>query len=396
MKIGICGPINPLEFKELFSNYKQVPSINKGASAVNTYVRELLRQGHEVIVFTSAVPSNEPNDIVLRSSKFEIHIIHSTPGVFITHALSRLYMVRRLRKYMGPYIKQLDVLHAQWTYDFALAAKAYENDLPVFCTVRDWCPYITSIQTGLRKMQWRLYGVIFKRVMNSEKIHFIANSHYTYNQVISKYSQKQLDIIFNPIDKKLILDEKDKEINGNVFISISSSLTEGRKNIKRLLQAFQIFREKCKDAQLHLVGGGLEENTSTYKEYKSLGLLENTVILGRLNHTKLIEAIDNSTCLVHPSLEETFGNILIEGMARRIPVIGGRDSGAVPQVLENGECGILCDVLDVKSIATEMEKASDKECVEKLINKATEMLKVKYSSDSIVQKHIQLYRKYAI
>lgn len=394
MKIGICGPINPSEFRDYFSDCKQVPAINKGASAVNTYVRELLRQGHEVIVFTSAVPSNEPNDVVLSGEKLEIHIIHSTPGLFISHALSRLYMVRRLRKYMGPYIKKLDVLHAQWTYDFALASKAYENDLPVFCTVRDWCPYITSIQTGFRKMQWRLYGVIFKRVMNSEKIHFIANSHYTYNQVKSKYSQKELDIIFNPIDKKLILDEKAKHVEGNVFISISNSLIEGRKNIKRLLQAFHIFQEKCKDAQLLLVGGGLEENTSTYKEYKSLGLLENTKIMGRLNHTLLIEAVDNSICLVHPSLEETFGNILIEGMARRITVIGGRDSGAVPQVLENGECGILCDVLDVNSIASAMEKAVDKNYVEDLIDKATELLKEKYSSDSIVNQHISLYNRY--
>lgn len=395
MKIGICSTINPYELREFLPSDKEIPSINGGASAINTYVKELLRQGHHVIVFTSAVPSNETKNIILKGDMLEIHIIHSTPGFFITHALSRLYMVRRLRNYMRPYISELDVLHAQWTYDFALAAKSFECDIPVFCTVRDWCPYITSLQRGLKKIQWRIYGIIFKRVMSSNRIHFIANSQYTYNQIKSMYPQKHIDVIYNPIDKNYILEKKKKFLE-DVYISISSTLTEGRKNIKKLLEAFQLVRKDKPEAQLKLVGRGLEEGSPTYIDYFNKGLLTGVTVLGPLAHSKLIEAIDESSCLVHPSLEETFGNILIEGMARCVPVIGGANSGAVPQVLENGMCGILCDIENVNELAAAMLLASKMENTDSIVSNATNVLKTKYSSESIVKDHLHLYRMYAL
>lgn len=394
MKIGISGPINPFELKDFFPDMENIPVINKGASAVNTYVRELIRQGHKVVVFTSAVPSNEPNDIVIKGDNIEIHIIHSTPGLFFTHALSRVYMVRRIKKYIRSYIGELDVLHSQWTYDFALAAKAFENKLPVFCTVRDWCPYIMSIQRGFKKIQWVLYYFIFKKVMNSKHIHFIANSEYTRKQIASLYPFKPIDVIYNPIDKELILDNKKNLVSDLVFVSIASSLTESRKNVKKLLEAFKIFRQNHYNCKLFLIGSGLEVNNPAYQEYQSNGLLNGVECLGQLKHKDLIEAIDKSICLIHPSLEETFGNILLEGMARRVVVIGGEHSGAVPAVLDNGNCGILCNVLNVHSIAEAMEKATNRDISDRLIEKATELLREKYSSESIVNQHIALYGRY--
>lgn len=394
MKIGIAGPVNPDELKDFLYKEQKIQPINKGATAVNTYIKELLRKGHSVIVFTSEIPSNEKESYIIVGEKLQIHVICSKPGVFLTHALSRIYMIRRLRNYMRNYINDIDVLHAQWTYDFALAAKAFECHLPVFCTVRDWCPYIMSLQKGLRNVQWKLYYCIFRKVMSSNNIHFIANSEYTYSQIIKMYPNKQIEIIYNPIDKDYILDKRLYELHNDVFISIAISLTEGRKNVYRLLEAFHLLRKERPNSQLKLVGNGFENSTKEYKLYSSLGLLEGVSLLGQLNHTKLIEEIDKSTCLIHPSLEETFGNILVEGMARRVPVIGGKNSGAVPQVLGNGVCGILCDVEDISSIKEAMNKACDKEYTKKIVEEATKNIKEKFSSDSIVNRQTTLYRIY--
>ncbi len=393
MKIGICGPINPSEFKDFFPNRKQVPAINKGASAVNTYVRELLRQGHEVVVFTSAVPSNENKDIILNSEKLEIHIIHSTPGLFLTHALSRFYMVRRLRMYMRPYIKKIDVLHAQWTYDFALASKAYENVLPVFCTVRDWAPYITSLQKGMKYWQWRAYTIMSNSVLRANGIHLIANSEYTYDSIKKAYPSKDIAIIYNPIDKNLILEKRLKQPESIEFVSIASNLFEYRKNIYKLLEAFHVFHSRHPESVLNIVGN-YSGHEKELEKLSSLSLLDGVRLRGLMGHQQLMEEIDNCTCLVHPALEETFGNILLEGMARCVLVIGGNKSGAVPQVLGNGEYGILCNVNDAESIVNAMEKSCDINCVEEIVHKASLNLRKKYSSDSIVNQHINLYNKY--
>ena len=163
MYIGICGPVNPKTLSAYLHGVAKIPDINKSANAVNTYIVELLRNGHHVIVVTTDVPGFK-EDVVLKGDNILIHIVRSNPGLYFTSTLSRLYMIPRLKKVLKLYVAEMEVLHAQWTYDFALAAKRFEKELPVFCTVRDWCPYIMSIHKGFKKMQWFIYYLIFKNL----------------------------------------------------------------------------------------------------------------------------------------------------------------------------------------------------------------------------------------
>lgn len=129
-------------------------------------------------------------------------------------------------------------------------------------------------------------------------------------------------------------------------------------------------------------------------DLKKENLLQGITFCGMLDHKSLIKEIDTSTCLIHPSLEETFGNILLEGMARCLPVIGGMNSGAVPFVLGKGEFGILCDVNDVNSIVNAMKMSEDTSKCACLVQKATDNLIKNYRSDSITYQHLALYEKY--
>lgn len=387
MNIGICGPVNPKMLSAYLHRGQKIPDINKSANAVNTYIIELLRNGHHVIVVTSDVPGFK-EDEVLKGDNILIHIVRSNPGLYVTSTLSRIYMIPRLKKALKLYVADMEVLHAQWTYDFALAAKSFEKELPVFCSVRDWCPYIMSIQKGFKKMQWFIYYLIFKKVMKSERIHFIANSEYTYNCIKRDYPNKDVSIIYNPIDKQYVLSEKKKKITSPTFISIAGDLAEGRKNIGTLIMAFAKFYINHKDSVLKLVG----EDSGIRQKYDHNHLFDGVEFLGVMDHHALIDEIDNCTCLIHPSLEETFGNILIEGMARKVVVIGGKDSGAVPQVMGNGEFGILCDVTSEQSIVDAMEKACDHRVTDMYVERATTSLRDNYCSDIIEEQHLRLYK----
>lgn len=393
MNIGICGPFNPFSIKEFFYGGQDILNINKTASAVNTYVKELLLLGHNVTIVTCDVHGIS-NDIILKGNNLLVHVVHDSPGLFITHGLSRIYMVKRIRKVLNLYINGLDVLHAQWTYDFALASKSFENKLPVFCTIRDWCPYIMTVQSGVKIIQWKLYYLIFRKVMKSNKIHFIANSKYTYDSVISDYPEKEITIIFNPIDKSYIIDKKKYIVPSPTFITIAGSIGEKRKNIVTLLRAFHSFHSKHPESILKIVGRVCTEDNPLIKSWKVEGLLNGVDFLGYITHKQLIDEIDRCSCLVHPSLEETFGNIFLEGMSRCLPVIGGSKSGAVPYVLDNGNSGILCDITSVDSIENALEKSCNPIIVKKLVSNATKLLKMQYASNEIAQKHIYLYQKY--
>jgi glycosyltransferase involved in cell wall biosynthesis len=73
--------------------------------------------------------------------------------------------------------------------------------------------------------------------------------------------------------------------------------------------------------------------------------------LGPLDRSAVVALLDGADLLAHPSLEESFGNTLIEAMARGTPVLGGFRSGAVPWVLDEGRAGVLCDVRDAEALA---------------------------------------------
>ena len=145
------------------------------------------------------------------------------------------------------------------------------------------------------------------------------------------------------------------------------------------------------DAKLILIGNYTDDwKAQMYNE----NLLENVELKGKLPHDAIFKILDNASCLIHPSLQESFGNIFLEAMSRRVPCIGGINSGAVPQVLENGKYGILCDVTKPQSILEAMLKIDDKDYIMDIVNKSTSYLQNTYSDIIVAKQHIELFQKY--
>ena len=228
--------------------------------------------------------------------------------------------------------------------------------------------------------------------MDCSKVHLIANSKYTYDKIVSDYPQKNVNIIFNPIDECYIIERKQKDVSDN-FISIAQIVDDPRKNIESLLKAFSIYNKQHEDAKLHIVGG-INRNSDTYKRWDREGLLKNVVLFGNMKHAEMMRLMDEMSCLVHPSLEETFGNILLEAMSRCVPCIGGKESGAVHSVLGDGKYGMVCDITKPDEIKDKMELIHDKKYITDITVEATGMLKEMYASTSIGAKHLDLYKSY--
>ncbi len=391
MNIGIVSPFNPSEFKDLFPQM-QVPELNKTASSVHALVRSFIEAGHTVWVFTINNLSLQYNELISDKLKVILVPYRGFKGSGPFHIFDVIY----LRKAIAKYLKQIDILHGQWTYQYSYAAIAFSNQIPVFCTVRDWCPYIMTLQNNLKyKFDWRLINYrMFKKIMQNEKVHLIANSHYTYDRIKGAYPYKEVNIIPNSIKKQYILVDDAKRSNADIrIITIAASVTDIRKNIIRLLEAFQLFRKKYFSASL-IVVGKIDPETSIVKDWRNNGYLDNVELVGVIAHDKVISLLDSSTMMVHPALEETFGNTLLEAMARRVPVVGGEMSGAVPAVLGNGKYGICCDVTRSNEIFKAMVRLMDIEVADAYINRATNHLIMNYASDVVCANHIRLYNSF--
>ena len=301
-------------------------------------------------------------------------------------------MGKRVYKALEKYIDESEIIHAQWTYEFALGALHFKGRKPLFCSVRDWCPYILSLaKGGMAKYYWTMSYFIFKKVMKGDSFKFIANSEYTKSQILGDYPEKDVAIIPNPIDSRFILRNREIYPDNPVFISISYSVASPRKNNIKLLEAFHIYHKEKPKASLILIGACPEDLKVQLEKDE---LLDGVILKGLQDHDDVIKLIDESSCLVHPAIEETFGNILLEGMCRRVPCIGGKTAGAIPQVLGNGKYGVLCDVTDAQSIYKAMKEVESKDLFLQLVNDSTEYLLREFPDVVVAQKHIDLFRSY--
>jgi glycosyltransferase involved in cell wall biosynthesis len=125
-----------------------------------------------------------------------------------------------------------------------------------------------------------------------------------------------------------------------------------------LLQAFALLPKEKGAARLVLFGPGMGQGEEAEQWARERAIHADVEFRGSAPREKILDFLENEADLmVHPSLIETHGMVLIEAMACGVPVIGGRYSGAVPWTLEDGRSGFLCDVRDVSDLARTIVRA---------------------------------------
>lgn len=392
MNIGVVAYINPYEFKDYFEPGVPLPNINGFASAVNTITLGLLKAGHKIIAISS-YPEKGPT-LHFEGKNISFHLISTYSNIPKMYVFEKYYMVNRLKKEISKHIDQMDVIHTHWTYDFALASSKFANIKPVFCTIRDWAPIIRKFEKRHRKiLWWMIQEQICKKVLNNKKIHFIANSPYIKTLMENNYPKDECTTIENPIKKQFILEERKYYPSTPTFISIAQDLLDERKNITNLLYAFKRLHKEKNESKLILIGK-YNDKSFLFVKWKEEKLLEGVELKGFIKHDDLINLIDFCSALVHPSLEESFGNTLLEGMARRIPVIGGKKSGAIPYVIGNGKYGLLCDVTNPNDIEKALKTSLKTSELKETIDRATDYLKNNLTEEIVCSKHIALFNIY--
>jgi glycosyltransferase involved in cell wall biosynthesis len=121
------------------------------------------------------------------------------------------------------------------------------------------------------------------------------------------------------------------------------------KNVASLVAAFNRLRQTHAGISLELVGRGLGPADPLAR---SLGEHARGIAFhGVVGRQRLATVLRRATVFVHPSLEESFGMVLLEAMVAGLPIVAGARSGAVPWTLGHGKAGVLVDVTRPGAIA---------------------------------------------
>jgi glycosyltransferase involved in cell wall biosynthesis len=120
-----------------------------------------------------------------------------------------------------------------------------------------------------------------------------------------------------------------------------------------LLRAVAVLVRRGVDVQLELVGEGPERDALT-RLADALEIREKVVFRGWLQIEDVRRAMHEATVLAQPSRIEGLPTVVEEAIALGIPVVGSR-VGGLPELLDQGRCGLLVEPGDVKGLADALQ-----------------------------------------
>jgi len=351
MRIGIAGPILIDPLREFLDGGRGgAPALpgGMGGTPVVHLVRELLRRGRRVVV-VSLDPT--VTDKVVRDGDLLKIVIgpyrqRARDRALDGFAAERSFLRQAIRE------EDVDIVHAHWTYEFALGA--LDSGLPALVTAHD-APFnvVRHMPDAYRMIRLAMALAVARRARFMTAVSPYIAEHWRRRM----FFRKEIRVVPNGIPDRIFEYGKGSDRRTPVCRTYSSVLSGwGRmKNAATLLKAFRLVREELPEARLILFGPeyGPGERAETWARREGLdGGIE---FVGRLPFEELLPRMAAETeVFVLPSREESFSMAVVEAMAMRLPVIGGAGSGGLPFTLDHGNAGMLVDVRSPRELADAM------------------------------------------
>ncbi|MEO0202523.1 MAG: glycosyltransferase family 4 protein [candidate division WOR-3 bacterium] len=182
---------------------------------------------------------------------------------------------------------------------------------------------------------------------------------------------------FKPDNEKIpwLFEDKSKKI---LFLG----RIEPRKGLKYLLLAFNEVVKFIPDVKLIVVGDGPFRRL--YKQYLNEDIEDKVVFVGKVGYDELPKYYVSCDIFVSPATQnESFGIVLLEAMASKIPVIASNIEG-YKQVIQNEMNGILFENKNYKDLADKIIMLlKNKNLANRLVENAYKIVLEKYSWESI-------------
>jgi len=278
-----------------------------------------------------------------------------------------------------------DIILSNWAYEYTHAAHRSKIK---YITINHDVPHkiFYYIPTILRFVKFMMAKYILKKVKN-----IITPSEYLKKET-KKYSDTNIKVIFNPVEKSFFLKKKnikkDKKIKKILMISNGFG---AHKNIKKAITSFPYLLKKDSSYRLYIYGSMMGKNEACYNwAIKEKIDLKNIIFKGYVDNYKLPNIYKKSFIHLSTSLEETFGLTYAEAMASGTPIIAGKNSGATKEIIQN--CGILVDVKSSKSIINGILRYNNKKIYEKKRILGLKRAKLFFNTNNITKeyfKHIE-------
>lgn len=373
-----------------------ISSIPYGTGVSNytlNLVRNLIKIDKKNIykLFFSSLRQPLPAEIKAIAQKNKnIKIFHfHFPPTFLEILWNRLHLVP-----IELFIGRCDIFHAwDWLQPPTITTKTVTtiHDLVTFL-YPEW-QHPKTINTLHRKMYWA----------QKKCAGFICVSQNTQSDLLKLFPsipiQKTIVIYESAEDKyekflKLspaIQNKKKTKIKKmyglNKYI-LTQGTREPRKNLRRVIEAFAMFKAKNPKSQIELVIGGKYGWGEDIANYK----IPSIKILGFIPEKDMVALHAGAICLAYPSLYEGFGLPLVKALKLGLPIITSNTS-SLPEVV--GKAAILVNPTSTEEIFKAIEKITKSSSTRQGLSKKALIQSKNFSWLKIAQQTLNFYKTLA-
>lgn len=388
MHIGIAGPVDlsPLR-RRIFGDD---PPPTYSFPLVGQLADALLERGHSLSIFAGSTHVSDTRKFEGERLRIFACPLRPRRSAYDFYAHERKHLTRAMLE------SGCDLIHAHWTYEFSAAA--IESGIPSLVTAHDSPLAILRYFVLTRHFPFWTAKALLGAIVTRRARQMTAVSPYCKAHIIRLLRPSApISVVPNGIQRQVLEMGRARLANGEpplplVLATVLQGFQE-RKNPKTVLRAFAQIRRALPDATLKMYGTDYQSGGAADIWSRKHHLNDGVCFMGTIGHKALMqELISGVHILIHPAKEESFGMAPLEAMALGIPVIGGKSSGGVPYVLDNGQAGIIVNVTDPGAIAQAvLGLASDQTLRTNLTRAAWKRAGEEFSLDIMVERYLACY-----
>jgi glycosyltransferase involved in cell wall biosynthesis len=175
-------------------------------------------------------------------------------------------------------------------------------------------------------------------------------SEYVKHKIIKRFGSQNVLVTPNGVDMSFFHpDARQNQYKLPASYILFVGTLEPRKNLKALLQAWDLLQADFKDTWLVIAGA----NGRVHRSVSLPSAIDRVLYLGYVAENALPGLFANATLFVLPSLDEGFGLTVLEAMACGVPVLVS-NGGALPETV--GGAGFVYDLLDPAALAASIRQ----------------------------------------
>ncbi len=356
-----------------------------GSGVIATELGKMLAEkGHEIHFITS----NMPFRLKKMYPNIFFHQVEVNQYAVFQYSPYDIQLASKIAEVVDR--EKLQIIHVHYAIPHAicalLARQMAETDFKIVTTLHGTDITVLGQDSSLKK-------AIQFGIEKSDEVTAVSNAlvDETHRLITP---MKPIRTVYNFIDERIYYKmdanhqlKADFGIKEDEKVIIHVSNFRPVKRVKDVIESFQKITEMI-PAKLLLVGDGPEMGKIS-QMVDERHLTKQVLFLGKQENLEELYAISDLLLLL--SEKESFGLVALEAMACGVPCVG-TNTGGIPEVIENGRTGYICEVGDIDMISSmSLKILQDDELHWQFSKAGIKRARTQFSSGKILNQYEDIY-----